>query len=263
MLNRVHAALKRNAHALAALGVGRDVVAQCVRTVAHGLRLLERHLDLARLTAHLRVHHAAGDADLDIIHAVRRVAVGEPHQLRRIVGRNAERAVAMAADAGDGGAWHDQPRSGQLAGVDAVADADVGIEEVAGAADGGHARVQRRGDMTAHHGINDRPPGLRPGKGDDGLLRAAPAEHLAGLAGAEQMRVQVHQTGHQVFALQIHLAVAERDARAALEHGGDGLAVREHGNVFAQGGVLPAVPQVGMGIGVFHCVCPLSCGALT
>lgn len=141
MLDRVDAALERDAHALGRLDVGRNGKAELVGAVAHRAHHGRVHLELTGRALLLGVEHTSGDHELDEVGALCAGDVDLFQGLGDAVRRDGHRARHVAAGHRDSLVGSEDARSVELAGGAGVAHARVEVAQAADGADGGDAAV--------------------------------------------------------------------------------------------------------------------------
>ena len=202
VLDGVDAGLAGPEDALCAVGVGGDLAAEAVSVGDDGLHLFEGVLGGLRVVA--LGEDAAGGSDLDEVGAVLDVfadlmldggdAVGYALAVDVVlVGEKV--LVHVAAGDAERGAGDLHVRAGDVAGVDLVAESDVGVVVGADVADGGEAGFER--DL----GVFDA---------DDGLFGGSHREFEVGVevVGHGEVGVDVDEAGHDGVSREVDLGVA-------------------------------------------------------
>ena len=219
MLDRAHAGAHRALDAFGAVRVGGDEGAAraasstaarisaslysdspgsvpAVSTAPVAITLMKSAPPSSR-SLHLLPHLAlgVGDAAAELVGHHR--ALGQPGDL------------AAAAGDGDVGAGHEHARPGHVAGVDRIAQGDIG--EAAIDADIAH------GGEAGAHGIAGVP------RADEGIARRGALQRRAGVGGLAlvgEVRVQVHQARQHGVARPVeHLGIADGGGRVRLDTG--------------------------------------------
>ena len=249
MLDGVHAVLQGHPDALGGLHMGGHGIAQAVGPVADGLHHLRRHLQLAGDALGLGVHDAAGDHQLDEVHALLPGPVHLPEGLWDALRRHGDGARHVAAGDGDALVGGQDPGTRPLSGGDLVPEAGIKVPQSAHGTDGGDAAHDLQPGKARHHTVGRRPGKAGAHQAADQLLVVPPL--LLGLSVARQVDVEIDEARHQVLPSQVHGLKALRNGLLRGD-AHDGLPVRQDGQAVPGQHVPGAVQQVGVAIGVFH-----------
>ena len=228
VLNRINAGLKRGLHALGTLDMSHNRKAHIVRRLARRRGNLHRHTQHARL-AHLgRIEHAARHEQLNDVGTARIQVAHLFGCLGGTVCHLGEQARTMAARNRNARSRRHQARALILAGIDSVANGNVGKQRVACTAHRGHATCQLLLGAALKNVAHDGAP-----HGIIELLhQRARIARRNRLARAAQMHMHIDEAWHEISTCQVDSLGTRRCLRHSTRpHPRDDTALNGHGHV--------------------------------
>ena len=204
VLDGVHAILEGHAHALGALNVGGNDLAQAMRLIASGLDQLRGHAKSTWLTFGRGVHHASRNHELDDVGTR---FDGAAHVGRGLLGGrrlSRKRPGEVAARHRNARISCDDARPSNLASLYRVAHAPVDVKQATHGAQRGDAALELGGGILLRHLIKEVLDQAILAQ----LVHKALVVHglgigLGSLAFACQVHMHVDQARHDVTARQV------------------------------------------------------------
>ena len=204
VLDGVHAVFKSHAHALGALNVGSNNLAQAMRLIASGFDQLRGHAESTGLTLGRGVHHASRNHELDDVGAR---LDGASHVGRSLLGgRRLSRKGSgeVAARHRDARVSCDNARTSNLARLHRVAHAPVDVKQATHGAQRGDAALELSRSVLLRHRIKEMLDQAILAQ----LVHKALVVHrlgigLGSLAFACQVHMHVYEARHDVTARQV------------------------------------------------------------